>query len=311
MLNSIDSEKPILTTYAPAFDPIARWRVKVPYKMVFDKYIQNTIAVKPAFIDDFRRLHRPLPARFLSGHFFFTIGNFCREVEYDPQLYFLGEEITMAVRAFTHGYDLFHPHKTILWHEYTREDRRKHWEDHDQKADEGNESFKTWWERDAISFERVKGLFEMNSEIALGKYGFGKTRTLRDYEKYAGINFGLKSAQQYTIKGHDPPNPNHFQNESEWLDSFTKEHHLTIRLPANSVSTNNISFWYVGIHDENEEEIHRRDLNSNEVEKLLGYETINFDINFFSSRVPASWTIWPYSTSNKWLHKVTKKIGDR
>ena len=44
-------------------------------------------------------------------------------VPYDPTLYFLGEEITLAVRAYTHGYDLFHPSETIVWHEYTRNGR--------------------------------------------------------------------------------------------------------------------------------------------------------------------------------------------
>ena len=61
---------------------------------------------------------------------------FCEEVPHDPDYYFHGEEISIAVRAFTHGYDLFHPHKVVCWHEYTREGRDKHWEDHDVDSDE-------------------------------------------------------------------------------------------------------------------------------------------------------------------------------
>ena len=52
------------------------------------------------------------------------------EVPYDPELYFHGEEITLAIRAFTHGYTLFHPPEHVLWHEYTRYYRQKHWDDH-------------------------------------------------------------------------------------------------------------------------------------------------------------------------------------
>ncbi len=36
----------------------------------------------------------------------------------------------MTVRAFTHGYDLFHPCETIVWHDYVRKDAVKHWDDH-------------------------------------------------------------------------------------------------------------------------------------------------------------------------------------
>jgi len=39
---------------------------------------------------------------------------------YDPGLYFHGEELSLAVRDFTHGYDLFHPTRDILWHSYSR-----------------------------------------------------------------------------------------------------------------------------------------------------------------------------------------------
>ncbi len=66
-------------------------------------------------------LQRPLRARFVSAHFLFTLGAFVNDVPYDPELYFHGEEIMLAIRAFTHGYDLFHPPEHILWHEYTRD----------------------------------------------------------------------------------------------------------------------------------------------------------------------------------------------
>ena len=44
----------------------------------------------------------------------------------------------MTVRAFTHGYDLFYPHRVILWHEYTRNYRPKHWDDHTAEKGRGD-----------------------------------------------------------------------------------------------------------------------------------------------------------------------------
>ena len=70
-----------------------------------------------------------MPARFYSAHFCFAPGSFCLEVPHDPNYYFHGEEISVAVRAYTWGYDLFHPHKIICWHEYTRKNRTKQWDD--------------------------------------------------------------------------------------------------------------------------------------------------------------------------------------
>jgi hypothetical protein len=74
---------------------------------------------------------QPQPTAFLSGHFIFAHGRFVRDVPYDPEIPFDGEEDSMAIRAYTHGYDMFclvdvnaavhfygrdgHP---TAWHEY-------------------------------------------------------------------------------------------------------------------------------------------------------------------------------------------------
>ena len=80
--------------------------------MNFDRFTpEGIIFFLPATIPNHKNLSEPVPARFYSGHFTFADGIFSVEVQHDPTFYFHGEEITLAVRAFTHGYDLFHPHK--------------------------------------------------------------------------------------------------------------------------------------------------------------------------------------------------------
>ena len=106
-------KKPLLTGYIPSFDPDndPAARIHVPWKMNFDRFIpEGAVFFLPASIDDWQQRDEPIPARFYSAHFCFTIGKFCKEVPHDPNYYFHGEEISIAVRAFTHGYDLFHPH---------------------------------------------------------------------------------------------------------------------------------------------------------------------------------------------------------
>ena len=127
---------------------------------------------------------------------------------HDENYYFHGEEISIGVRAFTHGYDLFHPHKVLIWHEYERKGRVKQW-DIDKK----------WVDKNNSSHLRNRKLFSMDGEVynpeEFGIYGFGNERTLKDYEIYSGLKFSNRAVQQYTLDKHYPPNPQIFQTEEE------------------------------------------------------------------------------------------------
>ena len=160
MLRRLDSDKPLITTYVPAYDPAADRKLDHrPWKIGFERFLPDgRISTRARFIQDHGRCEVPIRARFYSAHFTFTWGSFCQEVRYDPHLYFEGEEITMAVRAFTHGYDLYHPHRVMIWHEYTRSQHRKHWEDHSTGAVE-----RSWYERDAVAQERIEALLGQGS----------------------------------------------------------------------------------------------------------------------------------------------------
>lgn len=176
--------KPLLTSYLPSFDPEndPEKRCDFPYELRFMEFNEKgVLLMKPHKLKHWRHRKYPAPARFYSAHFCFTLGIFCEEVPHDPSLYFHGEEVSIAVRAFTHGYDLFHPHRVVAWHEYTRKNRVKQW---DQDP--------TWSLRDAQSQARIGQLF---SGADLGLYGVGKRRTLEEYETYAGVSFARREAQ--------------------------------------------------------------------------------------------------------------------
>ena len=175
-------KKPLLTGYVSSFDPDndPAARIIQPWKMNFDRFIpEGAVFFLPATIDDYATRTEPIPARFYSAHFAFSLGSFVKDVPHDPEYYFHGEEISIAVRAYTHGYDLFHPHKTIIWHEYTRKGRTKQWDDD-----------KMWVSKNVHCHKRNRKLFEMDGEVKdvdFGIYDFGTERTLEDYERYAGL----------------------------------------------------------------------------------------------------------------------------
>ena len=207
-------KKPLLTAYIPSFDPDndPAARVQTPWKMNFDRFIpEGAVFFLPATFDSWDDSSKPLPARFYSAHFAFSLGSFAQEVQHDPDYYFHGEEISIAARAYTHGYDLFHPHEVVVWHEYTRKGRIKQWDDD-----------KIWGERNSKSHLKNRKLFEMDGEkrdIDFGKYGFGNKRSLRDYEKYAGLSFKKRAIQKRVQEHKSPPDPDTTNLSDEEFDN--------------------------------------------------------------------------------------------
>lgn len=298
-------KKPLLTTYAPSFDPEndPQSRRKEAWRMVFDRFIpEGAIFFLPETIPNWQSLEEPVPARFYSAHFCFTLGSFSKEVQHNPNYYFHGEEISIAVRAFTHGYDLFHPHRPVIWHEYTRKNRTKQWDDD-----------KSWVEKNKQSHLTNRKLFGMDGEKQEGHegiYGFGKERTLRDYEKYAGVLFSKRSVQKYTLEKKYPPNPSYL-SESEWEKSFTQIFKHCIDLDKNVVTESDYEFWVVAFHDENNQEINRKDADKNELQRLLktaenGYCKIWRE--FLTEKKPKYWSVWPYSKSKGWCSRITGNL---
>lgn len=57
---------------------------------------------------------RSPPAAACTGGFIFGSLRILRDLPFDPAIYFNGEEPSLAVRLFTHGFDLFSPHETVI-----------------------------------------------------------------------------------------------------------------------------------------------------------------------------------------------------
>jgi len=93
LLQSKGYPKPLLTGYVSSFDPDndPDGRVMQPWKMNFDRFIpEGAVFFLPATIDDYQSRTEPIPARFYSAHFAFTLGQFVKEVPHDPEYYFHG-----------------------------------------------------------------------------------------------------------------------------------------------------------------------------------------------------------------------------
>jgi hypothetical protein len=294
------SERPVLTTYGPPYAPDEPAPPPSgPLRIEFDRFSEDGIAMfRPGHIADWRQRDRPIPARFVSAHLLFAPGRFARDVPYDPELYFTGEEITLAVRAFTSGYDLFHPSCLIAWHEYTRAYRRKHWDDHL----EANAIDVPWHARDGSSRARIRRLL---TEPWVGRFGCGTARTLADYEAYAGISFRHLRVQDDTRHHLDPPNP---PADPGWARQGAIDRDVRIVLRSQSLPADalDITFWYVGFHDGAGEELYREDALPHELGRG---PTIVLTRRFESIAPPMSWTVIPYTRRDGWLERISGPVG--
>ena len=298
-------EKPLLTGYVSSFNPEndPEQRIREPWRMAFDRFIpEGAVFFLPESIPGWQDLKEPVPARFYSAHFCFTLGKFSVEVQHDPEFYFHGEEISIAVRAFTHGYDLFHPHKVAIWHEYTRKGRTKQWDDD-----------KEWGIKNSTSHKKNRQLFGMDGEeitMDFSKYGFGTERSLKDYEIYSGLLFSKRAIQQHTLDKNYPPNPTIYETEEEWINSFSSIFKHCIDIGFHQVPEKDYDFWVVAFHTEKDETIFRKDADVNEIKRMMNDPDNYCKVwrEFPTTQKPKYWVVWPHSESKGWCDRITGNL---
>jgi hypothetical protein len=142
--------------------------------------------------DQFRAIRIPLQTamgplkdenRFVksvSGGSIFTVGGF---LPFNTDIAFYGEEIWLAARAYTHGYDMVVPDEQYMYHLYYNHDkpaeinkRKLLWSDY---TDEFNAL-------DKISKDLI---FKTLTEGTTGEMLLGTDRTIADYGLFAGLDF--------------------------------------------------------------------------------------------------------------------------
>ena len=130
----------------------------------------------------------------ISGNCLFTAGKVIEEVPYDPFLYFSGEEHSFALRLWTNGYNIFHTDTNPIYHHYSRDYRTPVWDD---DLLEKSRPVK-WWEYDIESKKRLNSIVTGED---LGIYGVGKTRTLKQYIEFSGIDYFTRTLHEKSKTG--------------------------------------------------------------------------------------------------------------
>ena len=158
--------KAILTAYPCAYEFDSNGNRFIPNKSPtrFDMNVVNIIPSAAAkFIEPSDDVEQEF---FIAGGFLFTTGDFVVNVPYDEEIFFLGEEITLTIRAYTAGYFIFAPSKFICAHLYQvaqKEKRPVFWDRTEEKVRK-----MSWKLRDKTSKIKVQHICRGNW---YGKYG--------------------------------------------------------------------------------------------------------------------------------------------
>jgi len=297
--------KPLLSTYLPSYfpDKDPGERINECWMLNIDRFLpEGAVFLRPQGLDGWKDMKEPVLARFISAHFIFTLGKFAKEVPYDPNFYFHGEETSLAVRAYTNGYDLFNPHKVYAWHEYTREGKKKHWDDDS-----------IWGQRDKNSYARFRKLFGMEGDCSMcmmkhfGKYWFGLERSLTQYEQYAGLKFSTRQIHKHTLLHKHPP------TQGDYESGLCSKIKVCIDVYKGSLTETDYNIFAVALLDENGNDVYRQDCKELEIKALLNSDPNDKFIHIWreyeDTQQPYSWRVWPHSELKGWCDVIEQKIN--
>jgi len=303
-----DGHNPLICGYLPYYNPFKdpEQRVQEPWlSEAASFYPHGTIFIRPTGIPNWRELDKPFPARFLSGHFAFGPNKWAKDVKHDPNIFFSGEELNLSVRSFTHGYDLFHPHRTIIWHATMREERSGMlvWDDQSKRGES------MWHTQQDIGRSRIRQLIGVEEGgHDLTGYELGTVRTVRDYEKYAGIHFKRKSFQKHTTMNLFPPNPQ-FETEEEWENSFMRSFYYLVTVHRHDLPADDYDSILIAYDDENGNGIYSKSIDGYELQKFLNNQgPIHYEEMFLTDKEPSRVVYWGYSNNRGWAERVEIKL---
>jgi hypothetical protein len=228
----------------------------------------------------------------MAGCFSFSIGQLLEDVPPDLQLYFRGEEANMCVRSFTRGYGLFHPHKIICWHEYLRKNKPKHWEDHVAPRT----TSRAWHEleqRGLARLRRLIGIDPPDPSEHFGIYGLGSQRSLRDYQRYAGVHFGLQGVEDHTWRRGRPPSPLREVDDAAWLQSLLRTYWVDITVDRDQFTRalGEPTAWSLSLYSSGSI-LHEHVFSAVEMEELRGRRHSTLHVQYLSREPATDWTIF-------------------
>jgi hypothetical protein len=193
-LESKPGRKPLLTTSSPPFTFDDAKNVVFPWAGTEADGVPllSCSIVRPdGWLDiqmsDERKTQRHQTTAFTCCNFVFTHGAWILAVPEDPAMINAGHEGPLALRTYTHGYDIYLPDELQVWHldysNYPNGYRHHVWE---------VKSGQWQHERTRLMVARLQTLVYGKGDLrTLGRYGPGTERSIAEWGEQAGLDLNL------------------------------------------------------------------------------------------------------------------------
>ena len=172
------------------------------------------------------------------------------------------------------------------------------WDDQHKRGEDA------WWRENDRGREKIRKLLRVeDNDWDLTGYDLGTKRTLRDYEKYAGIHFEKKSFQKYTKDNFLPPNPA-IEDDKEWEDSFMYSFYHLVNVERSILNKDDYDFVLVAFDDEKGESIDSEFIKGNKLTEFIKNNTpIHYEKMFMTDKNPSRVVYWAHSPKRGWAER--------
>lgn len=137
-------------------------------------------------------LERYVRMPFLLAGCLFAPGRLIAEIPYDPYAAFSTEEVSYALRLFTHGWDIYAAPRRSIWHQYKRDNRVVRGDMTDLGFSMRNNE---WTARAFHRFNHMTGhttVLDAPVLVDLDLFDLGEARGLPEFEAWTGVDFRYK-----------------------------------------------------------------------------------------------------------------------
>lgn len=199
--------KSILSSYPPGFDAVQNGVVteskgaRLCVCMTMDADPNPIIRINTG-VGYHGSETKPTEIPFIAAGFFFAHANFLVDVPFDPFMpwLFMGEEIALSMRAWTHGWNVYAPRKNLIAHQYRpgRMGLPKYWESVNRlyRGAADNSKFQrpvikrvkymVGYPDSALETIKAEGIELVLEDIE--HYGLGQQRSWQEYMDYAHMH---------------------------------------------------------------------------------------------------------------------------
>ena len=125
---------------------------------------------------------------FVSANSLFTTSEIMNRIPYDEQIYFTGEEPSLAIRAYTRSIKIISPSIKYMYTNFNRDNGKRsfHWSDDPE-----------WWKLNRNSYIRLAEIMTGNKDF--GIYGIDSVELFKEYQNKTGINLFEKKDEILSI----------------------------------------------------------------------------------------------------------------